>query len=379
MQKKIFVCLAIAAMILTVSPAGAAEFRAGEEFALGNDKTISDNLYTAGNNVILGGKIEGDFIAVGGTILFTGEVKDDVAVAGGTVSLIGSVGGDLRAAGGTVLIGGVVGGEAVAVGGQVSISEGATFGKNVALAGGMVTFSGETKSGLKIYGDEAVIDGKIEGDVFVKVRKLTLGPNAKVTGALSYEAAEEAQIDPAAVIGGAVDFKKIETRARENKNIFWGFFGGVWLLKFLSVLLTGLILYWIFRRQTEEFVKRNLKEFGWDLLIGVAIAICLPIAAIISFVTLIGGVLGAGGLLLYSFLMILSPALAGMALGSLIWKLLSKKKEFHFNWKTVTVGILLMSLVWLIPFVGWIFCLVFGAAAFGGLWVVLSGMFFEKK
>ncbi|MFA5413505.1 MAG: polymer-forming cytoskeletal protein [Patescibacteria group bacterium] len=379
MQKKIFVCLAIAAMVLVVSPVGAAEFRTGEEFALGKDKTISDNLYTAGSNVILGGKIEGDFIAVGGTILFTGEVRDDVAAAGGTVSLIGLVGGDIRAAGGTVMIGGTVGGEAVVAGGQVSISEEATFGKNVALAGGMVTFSGETKSGLKIYGDEAVINGKIEGDVFAKVRKLTIGPDAKITGALSYEAAEAAQIDPAAVIGGAVDFKKIESQVRENKNAFWGIFWGVWLLKFLSVLLVGLLLYWIFRRQTEEFVKRNLKEFGWDLLIGVAIGICLPIAAVISFITIIGSVLGVGGLLLHFFFMVLSPALAGMALGSLIWKLFSKKKEFHFNWKTVVVGIVLMSLIGLIPILGWAFCLVFGAAAFGGLWVALSQMFFEKR
>jgi len=379
MQKKIFVCLAIAAMVLVVSPAGAAEFRTGEEFALGKDKTISDNLYTAGSNVILGGKIEGDFIAVGGTILFTGEVRDDVAAAGGTVSLIGLVGGDIRAAGGTVMIGGAVAGDAIAAGGQVSVSEEATFGKNVALAGGMVTFSGETKSGLKIYGDEAVINGKIEGDVFAKVRKLTIGPDAKITGALSYEATEAAQIDSTAVIGGAVDFKKIESQVRENKNAFWGIFWGVWLLKFLSVLLVGLLLYWIFRRQTEEFVKRNLKEFGWDLLIGAAIGICLPIAAVISFVTIIGSVLGVGGLLLYFFLMVLSPALGGMALGSLIWKLFSKKKQFHFNWKTVVVGIVLMSLIGLIPILGWAFCLVFGAAAFGGLWVVLSQMFFEKR
>jgi hypothetical protein len=68
-----------------------------------------------------------------------------------------------------------------------------------------------------------------------------------------------------------------------------------------------------------------------------------------------------------------------MALGSLIWKLFSKKKEFHFNWKTVVVGIVLMSLIGLIPILGWAFCLVFGAAAFGGLWVVLSQMFFEKR
>lgn len=379
MRNKFFVCLAIVAMILVAFPIGAAEFKAGEEFALGKDKTISDNLYTVGNNVILSGVVEGDFLAAGGTILFTGEVVEDLAVAGGTVSLIGLVGGDIRVMGGTVMVGAAVAGEAIAIGGQVSVSEEATFGKDVTLAGGMVTFSGETKSGLKIYGDEAVINGKVSGNIFAKVRKLTIGPDAEIAGALSYEAAEEAKIDPAAVIGGAIDFKKTEIQKEGNKEAIWGFLFGVWVLKFLSVLLVGLLLYWIFQRQTKEFVKRNLEEFGWDLLRGAAMAICLPIAAIISFITIIGGFLGGGALLLYFFLMILSPALGGMAFGSLIWKLFSKNKEFNFNWKTVVVGIALMSLIGLIPVLGWVFCLVFGVAAFGGLWVALSGMFFEKK
>ncbi|MBU1146582.1 polymer-forming cytoskeletal protein [Patescibacteria group bacterium] len=377
-NKKFFACLAIVAMIMVASPAGAADFRSGEEFALGGDKTILDNLYTAGGTVLLGGKVEGDFFAAGGTILFTGEVRDDLTAAGGTVSLVGLVGGDLRAAGGTVMIGAAVGGEGVVVGGQLSVAEGATFEKDVTLAGGMVTFSGETKSGLKIYGDEAVINGKIYGNVFAKVKKLTIGPEAEITGSLFYEATKEANIDEAAVIGGMVDFKKIEIKG-EERGATWAIFGGIWLSKLLSVLLIGLLLYWIFRRQTEELVKRNLKEFGWDLLRGTAIAICLPIAAIISFVTIIGGMLGMGGLLLYFFLMILSSALGGMALGSLIWKLFSKGKEFHFDWKTVVVGIVLLGLAGLIPYVGWIFGFVFALAAFGGLWVALSGMFFEKK
>ncbi len=379
MRKKIFGIIAIAALVLVASPTGAAEFQAGEELTLGKDKTISDNLYAAGSTILLGGKVEGDFLAAGGTILFTGEVRDDLAAAGGTVSLIGLIGGDLRAAGGTVAVGGAVAGDAVLAGGQVSVSEGATFGKNVALAGGMVTFSGETKSGLKIYGEEAIINGKISGDVFAKVKKLTLGPGAEISGALSYEAIEEAQIDSAATIGGAVDFKKIEGWEREGKNALWVTIFGVWIFKFLSVLLVGLLLYGIFRRQTEEFVKRNSKEFGWDLLRGLAIAICLPIAAIVSLVTIIGSVLGVGGMLLYFFLMVLSPALGGMALGSLLWKLFSKGKDFHFSWKTVVAGITLTSLIGLIPFIGWAFVCVFTLAAFGGLWVILSLMFFEKK
>lgn len=379
MRKKIFASLAIVTLIFTASPVGAAEFQAGEEFALGQGKTISDNLYAAGSTVLLGGKVEGDFFAASGTVLFTGEVRDDLTAAGGTVSLIGLVGGDLRAAGGTVVVGSTVGGEGVMVGGQLNVSEGSIFEKDVTLAGGMVTFAGETKGGLKIYGEEAIIDGKVSGDVFAKVKKLTIGPGAEITGALSYEAVEEAEIDSAAVIGGMVDFKKVEGYEKEKKSAFWLAFWGVWLLKFLAALLLGLLLYWIFRRQAEEFVERNLKEFGWDLLIGLAILICLPIVAVVSFITILGGILGVLGLLLYFFLMILSSALGGMALGSLLWKIFRKDRKFQFDWKTVVVGILLMSLILIIPFVGWVFCFVFSIAAFGGLWVVLSKMFFERK
>lgn len=379
MRKKIFAILAIVAMILVASPTGAAEFRAGEEFALGKDKIISDNLYTAGSNVILSGKVEGDLLAAGGTILFTGEVREDLMAAGGTVSLVGIVGGDLRAAGGTVTVGGAVAGEAVLAGGEVSITEEATFEKSVIVAGGMVTFSGETKSDLQIYGDEAVINGKVTGDVWARVGKLTLGPGAVIEGSLSYEAREGATFDPAAIVRGKVDFKKLEGWQTEGRNAFWAIFWGRWLSKLLSVLAVGLILLFVFRRQTEEFVKKNLEEFGWDFLRGLAIAICLPIAAIISFFTVVGAVLGVGGLLLYFFLMVLCSALAGMALGSLVWKLVARKKEYPFDWKTVLIGIVLMSLLKLIPYVGWVFLFVFFLAAFGGLWTMLYRHFFLKK
>ncbi len=379
MRKKIFAFLAIAAMILVALPTGAAEFRAGEEFSLGKNKTISDNLYTAGSNVILSGKVEGDVLAAGGTILFTGEARDDLMAAGGTVSLLGLVGGDLRAAGGTVMVGGTMTGEAVIAGGQVNVSEEATFAKSVILAGGMVTFSGATANGLQIYGDEAVINGKVTGDVYAQVRKLTLGPSAEIQGSLSYEAMEEAAFDPAAIVKGKVDFKRIEGWQTEREDAFWAIFWGMWLSKLLSILVVGLLLYFVLRRQTGEFVKKNLKEFGWDLLRGLAIAICLPIVAVISFFTIIGAVLGVGSLLLYFFLMVLCSALAGMALGSLVWKLLAREKEYPFNWKTVLLGIVLMSLLRLIPFVGWAFLCIFFLAAFGGLWTMLYRQFFPKK
>jgi len=378
-RKKIFAFLAIVAMILVASPTGAAEFRAGEEFALGKDKIISDNLYTAGSNVILSGKVEGDLLAAGGTILFTGEVRDDLMAAGGTVSLVGIVGGDLRAAGGTVTVSGTTVGEAVVAGGEVSITEEATFAKSVILAGGMVTFSGATESGLQIYGDEAVINGKVTGDVFARVHKLTLGPNAAIEGSLSYEAKEEAVFDPAAVVRGRVDFKQLEGWETGAKNAFWAIFWGMWLSKLLSVLVVGLLLLFVFGRQTEEFVKKNLKEFGWDFLRGLAIAICLPIVAVISFFTVVGAVLGVGGLLLYFFLMVLCSALAGMALGSLVWRIVARKKEYHFDWKTVLIGIVLMSLLKLIPYVGWAFLCIFFLAAFGGLWTTLYRHFSPKK
>ncbi len=378
-HKKIFACLAIVAMILVAMPTGAAEFRAGEEFALGQEKIVSDNLYTAGSNVILSGKVEGDLLAAGGTILFTGEVRDDLAAAGGTVSLVGLVGGDLRAAGGTVTVGGAVIGETVVAAGEVSVLEEATFEKSVILAGGMVTFSGDTKGGLQIYGDEVVINGKVVGDVYAQVRKLTLGPNAAIEGSLSYEAMEEATFDSAARVRGKVDFKRTEGWQTEGSDAFWAIFWGMWLSKLLSVLVVGLLLYFVFRRQTEEFVKKNLKEFGWDFLRGLAIAICLPIVAVVSFFTVVGAVLGVGGLLLYFFLMVLCSALAGMALGSLVWKLVARKKEYPFSWKTMLVGIVLMSLLRLIPYVGWVFLCIFFLAAFGGLWTMLYRQFFEKK
>jgi hypothetical protein len=73
-MKRILVLLILALFLFTaVLSAMAAEFKAGQEYILDQDSKAEGNLYVAGNNVNINGRIDGDFFGAGQTISITGE------------------------------------------------------------------------------------------------------------------------------------------------------------------------------------------------------------------------------------------------------------------------------------------------------------------
>lgn len=369
MNKKIFGGVAIFAIaMLLAGPVLAAEFKGGESISFRQGETVADNLYAAGGNLTAEGSIEGDFLAVGGTVLFTGRVTNDAAIAGGTLSLLGEVGGDLRAAGGNISLGGPVGGELIVAGGQISASSRCLVEKSATFAGGTVSFDGETKGKLEIRGGEVVVNGKVGGELFVQADKLTIGKDAVISGNLNYESPDEAVVEQGSQITGEINFKKTERGSvSDGRGFAWGAIVGGWFVRLLIMLVLGLLLFFVFKRGTTELVKRNLAEFGWQLLRGLVVMIVVPIASVIAAVTIIGLPVAGVFMLLYAMFWILSGAIAGMTVGSLACKIIWKK-EIELDWKIVAGGIFAYCLLTAIPYLGWIFAAVFCLVAFGGWW-----------
>ena len=64
--------------------------------------------------------------------------------------------------------------------------------------------SGKVKGDVSIRSQDALINGEIDGNVTFYGSQLTLGPDAKVKGDVSYYAASRAEIDPGAEVSGKV-------------------------------------------------------------------------------------------------------------------------------------------------------------------------------
>jgi len=363
-MKKIFF---IAILAILIIPLGAwAAIRQDQNFSLGKNDVLNKNLYAGGGTVNILGEAKQDAIISGGTIIMSGTVGQDLAAAGGNIMVDGIIGDDARIAGGNLSIGGKIGGELLAAGGQVSLSSDLEVKGNTTLAGGNLLIDGALAGDLTAYGGSVRIDGKIGGNVKVKAnQKLIIGSQAVIYGNLDYSAPEKLTIEDGAKIKGKVTFSEIQAQAA--KKGLWGIWWLAWLVGLAIFLTAALVVYFLFRKKLEEAVSYTLANFGKETLRGFIILVVLPIAAIVSFVTVIGALLGGAGLLLFVLMGIFTAIFAPMVFGTLIFRLILKKPEFALDWRSVVMGVVLLRIIHVIPYVGWIFWFIFFLAAFGAL------------
>lgn len=364
----IFLVLVLSSLIIPLA-VSAMDFRGGQNFILGKEETITKNLYTAGNTVNFFGTAKGDVFAAGGMIVISGTIVNDLVAAGGNLMLNGDIGDDVRIAGGNVAIDGKIGGELLAAGGQLNLNPGLEVKGNTTLAGGNLLINGNLQGDVALYGSSVRIDGKIAGNVKVRTdKKLIIGSQAEISGNLDYSAAEKLTIEDGAKIKGKVTFNELKAvKTQKAKKALFGIFGIGWLIGLVIFLITALVVYFLFRKKLEEAVVYTLDNFGKEVLRGFIILVVLPIAAIISFITVIGALLGGAGVLIYILMAVFGSILAGIVLGSLIFRLILKKPNFVADWRSVVTGVVILRIIHVIPYVGWIIWFIFFLASFGVL------------
>jgi len=376
-MKKLLIFFGLVALVVPLV-ASAAVFGRGQNYALPRGESVASNLYAFGGSVTISGSAREDVMTAGGTIIFTGSVAKDLSAVGGTINLSGDVSGDTRLAGGTIILAGKSEGELLAAGGQLTIASGAEVSGETYLAGGSVLADGRFAKKLTIAGGTVVLGGVVEGDVKVTASKsLTISSSAVIRGNLEYSSPKPATIESGAKIGGVTNYKKLETPKTFVTKGGRAIFGAAWLVKTLMMLLAALVVCLLLKKQTQQAVRYIMPNFGKELLRGFIILVVLPIAIIISFVTIVGAILGAGAAFLYIVMAIFGAILSQIAAGALISKFIFKQANYEGDWKSAIIGSLALAIVCLIPFVGGLVCFVFFLAAFGALFNFLYKNFRE--
>lgn len=335
----------------------AAEFRAGQQPSLSSLEKATTNLYMAGGAVISSGSVDKDLLVAGGTTLVSGPVAGDLFVVGGNITILNQISGDLRIGGGNIVINGNILGDAVMGGGQIILS-GKTIGGDAAIAGGTVRLDSEVKGNVKMAGGEIYLNAPVGGDVDIKADKLTLGPNADIRGNLKYEATKPAVIEEGGRVRGETTFSELKGRGGFNKEmsagLIFGFLSLVFISKFLMMLTAALVFGLVFRRYSKELVETAMANPLKELGRGIITFIVLPVLSVILLVTVIGIPFGVLGLLSFAMLFIFGAIITPVFLGSLVYKWASKESDYIINWKTILLGVVVYSILGLIPFLGWI-------------------------
>ena len=326
--------LAILLMTFTAVPVLAFDARSGDIVTVASGEVIDGDLYVAGGTIIIDGTINGDLIAAGGTITVNSTVNGNIMAAGGTVNINGEVTHAVRVIGGTLNISGTIGRDLLVAGGEFSMASTAEIGGDLLLGAGT-----------------ARIDGLIKGDINSGVDSLTIASTASIQGKLTYISENEANIQSGAQIRGTITHKL--PNVKEWLAVSIGLWGKV--IGFLMTLVLGIIIVLLAPRRvkavTESIRTRPWASLGW----GAVILVVTPIAALIVCITIIGLPLGLIALALYTIAIYLTRLFVGLLIGQLIIGAFKGVETRAALVGALALGLAILSLLKLIPFVGFFF------------------------
>jgi len=379
---KIFVSV-LAVMIFTPMVAFGATIKMGEEVFIQKGADIDNNLYLAGGNVSINTDVFGDILIAGGNVLISDDVTDDVSAVGGSVTILGNVGDDTRVVGGDILVAGSVNGDLVTIGGSIILSSDASVGKDLLALGGQISVDGDVLGDVDITGGVVTINGHIKGDLKVKAsEKLTLGDGAIIDGKLEYSAknADALIISENAVVNGETIFKETPVVKIDNTERFIPAIIGTFILfKLLTLIVAALLLTWLFKKFSSSVVENVVQKPLEMLGKGFVALVVIPSASALLFFTLIGIPFGFILMLSYGLLILISCVYAGVVAGAWISKKSRKSEHTIITWKNVLGGVTLLTVVKLVPIIGWTIGLLVFLVTIGSIADILHKKLFKER
>ncbi|GAB4482567.1 MAG: hypothetical protein OHK0044_31610 [Burkholderiaceae bacterium] len=318
------------------------------------ERSFGNDRFSAGPAVRIAQPVTGDLFAAGGSVDVEAPVGGDALVAGGHLRITAPLGESLYAAGGQLRIDGSIARSARVAGGQIELGPRSKVAGNLTLAGGEVQLRGTVGGHVLAGAGELLIDGDIAGDVTATAGTIALGPNARIGGRLRYASREDLRRDPAARIGGGVERMAVRDepqRAARFERRFGPRGGWVWTvgLMVLAALLVG-ALPEFYARVSATAQSRP----GASALAGFVALVCVPIAALILFVTTVGIPLALIAAGLYLALLVVGYASAGVALGDSALKRLRPAAAAELWWRVAAamLATLVIALVARVPYLG---------------------------
>lgn len=198
--------LALLATLMLLPALPAAAERTQSDFVLiPEGDVIAEDLYAAGDVVLIAGLIEGDLVASAfSEVRIEGEVRGSVTVIASRVVITGNVGGSLRAISPDVVIDGRVGDDVLVTGWTVELSPGSEIGRDALVWAREALVRGRVGRNLEGQMRTAVVGAQVAGDVDITVSDLTVTDATEVAGDLVYVGDDDAQISNEATVGGSL-------------------------------------------------------------------------------------------------------------------------------------------------------------------------------
>ena len=295
--------------------------------------------------------VAGNLMAAGCDVEVLAEVAGNLAVLGGNLRMTAPVDQDLYAAGGRVSLDAVVQNNVRIAGGKVDLGPNAKVAGDVAVAGGDIEIDGAIRGDLQVAAGRVRINGPVGGDVKIAAGEVELGPDARIEGRLSYASGREIRRDSAAQVLGGVEWGKRgpashHWQERARTGVRW-----VWSLGLLAIAIILASAFPLFYKGVAETARTR---WAMSLLIGFIVLVCVPAAALIAMITVIGIPLALVMIALYIALLIVGYISTGIALGEIALQHWRAERAASTGWRiaAVVLAMLVLGLLRRVPIVG---------------------------
>jgi hypothetical protein len=344
-------------------PGLALERRHSDIVTVRANETIEDTLLASGNIVRVEGVVNGDLLAFGGTVEIRGTVKGDLISFAKRIVVGGTVEGNIFDLSNSLDLDGQLGHSLYGLMQSLRVNDRGRIGGGIVVGAGDVTLEGEVNRSVTLYAGNADVSGSVGRELAMAGDNLTLTNTARVGGNLSARVRElkNVHIADGATITGT---RAIQVRERENhftRPRFY-FFQAVWLAAAMLVGWLGLVLFPGFFQATTHAVGAGWRSLGF----GFAVLACVPVAIILTAITLVGLPASLMLLMFYLVAIYLTKVWVGAFLGQMLLKPTGVTKS---DWLLgLLLGLLILTVVRFVPYLGGlvhfgVICLGLGAFA----------------
>jgi cytoskeletal protein CcmA (bactofilin family) len=312
---------------------------------------LGSDHFVAGQNVTVSSAVNGDLLAAGREVTVEQQVGGDLAAAGGTLRLNGTISNNTYAAGGQIFVNGTMARNARIAGGTIELTPSSRIEGGASIAGGEIRVNGSIGKYLQATGRSVYINGPVDGDVEAAGGQIELGPNARIGGKLRYRSRSELKQDAGAQVLGGIE--RLPLRGRAAGAVARGFAGALFVFWTLGLMLLLAILLIAFPGFGNIIGMLETRP-GMSAVVGFALLVCVPVASVILFITLIGAPLGLLSLIAYGALLMVGYLAAAAVVGDLLLKRLHVANAEAVRWRIAAAicGILIISVLGAIPALG---------------------------
>ena len=327
------------------------QFLAGEHVEVSN-ANVADDIFAAGQEVKFDTVSANHVIAAGGTLWLTNVTADNLILAGWQMELSGTVKDDVIAAACPVC----------PVGGVVRLTNSMQVGDQAHLVGREVRIAGKVGGNLYAVAQRFELSGTVAGDTHAEAKHIILKRGARIDGNLRWAGPNAPELEEGAVVAGKiVEVEPIIPFEKEGPEhpVWWyvvmGIIAVIGIL--LAFVLLGAVLQWAVPALLANAAATARTTMWASLGRGLAVALLGPAVVALLMASVIGIPIG----MITSAALFLLFVLGYVAISYCIGLYLRGRSGQNnvvmgagSRILTTALGMIVMFVVALVPFVGWV-------------------------